>query len=574
MDEVPSFDRHFFRSDAVFSRIGDGSLGGKAEGLIRIHDALIDQLDSRVDGIEVVIPRVVVVATDAFDRFMEKNQLWELALSDASDDRIAHGFQKTDLPTRVVGDLRSLAAEVNRPLAVRSSSMLEDALDQPFAGVYETKMIPNNQPDASTRYQRLVEAIKLVWASTFFDGAKVYRKVAGIPDGDEKMAVMIQEIVGRRYGDRFYPHISAVCRSYSYYPIGRAKREDGVVSLALGLGKTIVDGGLCWSYAPSRPKAPRPFTSTRQMLQETQSRFWAVNMGRPPAYDPIAETEYLLEGTLEDAEYDNTLRHLASTYDAGADRLRPGIGLDGPRVLDFAPLLQHRALPLNDLMVALLEVGEGSLATTVEIELAITLDDSEAPSRAGFVQIRPMRAPSEAVEVPEDPVGHVLLSSDRTMGNGALDSITDVVYVKPDGFEARHTEAIAGEVARTNRRLVDVGRPYVLIGFGRWGSSDPWLGIPVLWGHVAGARVLVEATLPALDVEPSQGAHFFHNLSNTGALYLSVHHSRGSGVDWGWLDGCEAEEETDWLRHVRTPPLAVRVDGRTGRGVILVDGEV
>ena len=573
MDAVPPFDRRFFRSEATFSRIGDGSLGGKAEGLIRIHDALAEQLDGRVDGIEVGIPRVVVIATGAFDQFMEENGLYELALSDAPDDRIAHAFQRADLPTEVLGDLRSVAAEVQRPLAVRSSSMLEDALEQPFAGIYETKMIPNNQPAADTRYHRLVEAVKLIWASTWFNGAKTYRKVAGIEDRREKMAVMIQEIVGRRYGDRFYPHISGVCRSYSYYPIGRAKPEDGVVSLALGLGKTIVDGGLCWSYAPSRPKAPRPFTSTRQMLQETQSRFWAVNMGRPPTYDPIAETEYLLEGTLEDAEYDGTLRQLASTYDAESDRLRPGIGLEGPRVVDFAPLLQHRQLPLNDLMVALLEVGEASVGTAVEIELAITLGTDGEPTRAGFVQVRPMRAPSEVVEVPESPEGHVVVSSDRTMGNGVTTGITDVVYVKPDPFDARHTESIAGEIDRLNRSLVEAGRPYVLIGFGRWGSSDPWLGIPVLWGQVAGAKVLVEATLPAMDVEPSQGSHFFHNLSNTGALYLSVHHSRGPGVDWEWLRGLETEQETEWVRHVRTPALEVRVDGRTGRGVVLTEEE-
>ena len=570
MTPVPAFDRRFFRSGAVFSRIGDGALGGKAEGLIRIREALETRLDGRVDGIEVGIPRVVVLATDAFDLFMEANDLWGLALSDAPDDRVAHAFQKAALPTEVLGDLRAVAAEVRTPLAVRSSSRLEDALEQPFAGVYETKMIPNNQPDADSRYHRLSEAIKLVYASTWFRSARTYRKAAGIDDRDEKMAVLIQEIVGERHGDRFYPHLSAVCRSYSYYPVGRAKPEDGVVSLALGLGKSIVDGGLCWSYAPSRPKAPRPFASTRQMLQETQSTFWAVNMGRPPAYDPIAETEYLLEGSLEDAEYDGTLAYVASTYDAASDRLRPGVGADGPRVLDFAPLLQLRQLPLNDLMVALLEIGEESVGTAVEIELAMTLPGREGTARAGFVQIRPMRAPSEIVEVDAatSDGAALLLSSDRTMGNGEEPGITDVVYVKPDAFDAKHTRAIAGEIEMVNRRLVDEGRPYVLIGFGRWGSSDPWLGIPVFWGQVAGARAIVEATLPNMDVEPSQGSHFFHNMSNTGALYFSVRHGTEPGVDWEWLDGLDAAHETAWVRHVRTPELTVRVDGRTGRGVI------
>ncbi len=566
---VPSFDRRFFRSEAVFSRIGDGGLGGKAQGLIRIREALDTRLGGRVDGLEVAIPRVVVLATDAFDAFMEQNALYDLVGGDPPDDRVAHAFQKASLPTEVLGDLRAVAAEVHSPLAVRSSSLLEDALARPFAGVYETKMIPNNQPDADTRFHRLSEALKLVYASTFFRSARTYRRAGRIGEGDEKMAVLIQEIVGARHGDRFYPDLSAVCRSYSYYPIGSARPEDGVVSLALGLGKTIVDGGLCWSYAPSRPKAPRPFASTRQMLQETQSTFWAVNMGRPPAYDPIAETEYLLEGTLEDAEYDGTLRYVASTYDAASDRLRPGVGSDGPRVLDFAPLLQLRELPLNELMRALLDVGETALGTEVEIELAATLASQEGPARVGFVQVRPMMAPREVVDLPSGALAgpDVVFASERTMGNGVEEGIRDVVYVKPGSFEAKHTRTIAGEVERLNRRLIDAGRAYVLIGFGRWGSSDPWLGIPVLWGQVAGARVIVEATLPAMDVEPSQGSHFFHNLSNTGALYFSVRHGVEPGIDWDWLDGLDPEEETEWLRHVRTPPLDVRVDGRTGRGV-------
>lgn len=567
MSPVAPFDRRFFRSDAVFSRIGAGSLGGKAEGLIRIRDALEARLGGSVDAIRIVIPRVVVLATDVFDAFMAANGLHEVVRG-APDDRIAHAFQKADLPTDVLGDLRAVAMEVRRPLAIRSSSMLEDALERPFAGVYGTKMIPNNQPDADTRFRRLTEAVKLVYASTYFGSARTYRKAGGIGEAEEKMAVMIQEILGERHGDRFYPHVSAVARSYSYYPIGRARPEDGVVSLALGLGKTIVDGGLCWSYAPSRPRAPRPFASPRQMLRETQSRFWAVNMGRPPSYDPIAETEYLLEGSLEDAEYDGTLRYVASTYDPASDRVRPGTGTDGPRVLDFAPLLQLRELPLNDLLVGLLEVGEASLETEVEIELAMTFDSERGSGRAGFVQVRPMMAPREQVELPASlAVPDLLFSSERTMGNGVEAGIRDVVYVKPDGFDARYTLAIADEVEAVNRRLVDAGSPYVLIGFGRWGSSDPWLGIPVLWGQVAAARVIVEATLPAMDVEPSQGSHFFHNLSNTGALYFFVRHGVETGIDWAWLDGQEAVCETRWIRHVRTPPLDVRVDGRTGRGL-------
>jgi hypothetical protein len=580
METVPAFDRQFFRSDEVFARIGPGSLGGKAEGLVRIREALHRAVGGRVDGIDVGIPRVAVLATEAYDAFMARNDLRGLVEAAPPDDRVAHAFQKGDLPSEVLGDLRALAEEARQPLAVRSSSRLEDALEQPFAGIYETKMIPNNQPDAGTRFRRLVEAIKLVYASTHFRSARMYRKAAGIDDRDEKMAVMVQEIVGQRHGDRFYPHLSAVARSYSYYPIGKSSPADGVVSLALGLGKTIVDGGLCWSYSPRRPRAPRPFASVRQMLAETQARFWAVNMGRAPAYDPTTAVEYLLEGDLATAEYDGVLRHLASTYDGASDRIRPGTGIDGPRVLDFAPLLQLREWPVNDLVLALLEVAESTVGTAVEIELAMTLPaERGGPARVGFVQVRPMRAPEEEVEVPAGALvgADVVLSSERAMGNGVESGIRDVVYVRPESFEARHTRAIAEQVAGMNGRLVDAGRPYLLLGFGRWGSSDPWLGVPVGWGEVAGARVVVEATLPTMDVAPSQGSHFFHNVSSTGVLYFTVRHDGEPGVDWEWLRAQDVVEETEWLRHVRTArPLDIRVDGRTGRGVVrrpATDGE-
>ena len=399
MEEVPAFDRRFFRSDAVFARIGSGDLGGKAQGLVRIQGALDRELEGRVDGIDITIPRLVVLPTDGFDAFVARNHLDEVASEEPPDDRLAHAFQQADLPSELLGDLRALAGEARQPLAVRSSSLLEDALAQPFAGVYETKMLSNNQPDPGERFRRLVQAIKLIWASTFFRSARTYRRAAGIAERDEKMAVIIQEVVGSRHGDRFYPELSAVCRSYSYYPIGRSKPEDGVVSLALGLGKTIVDGGLCWSYSPRRPKAPAPFASVQQMLAETQTRFWAVNMAGPRAYDPIAPTEYLVEADLSAAEYDGTLRSLASTYDGASDRLRPGVGMEGPRVLDFAPLLKLREWPVNDLVQALLAVGEELLAprpVLVRSAVVVTVAHGRcwgSPEKTvGSARTRPARA--------------------------------------------------------------------------------------------------------------------------------------------------------------------------------------
>jgi hypothetical protein len=411
-----------------------------------------------------------------------------------------------------------------------------------------------------------------VYASTFLHGARAYRQVIGEPDRNEKMAVMIQEVVGERHGDRFYPHLSGVCRSYNYYPSGRSRPEQGVVNLALGLGKTIVDGGVSWTYCPAYPKAPPPFGSVSQMLRETQSNFWAVNMGKPPAYDPIAETEYLVEANLGEAEADGTLHYLASTYDGASDRLVPGIGRSGPRVLDFALLLQYGELPINDLVLSILDLSEKTLGADVEIEFAMTLPKGgEEPPRFEFLQVRPMVAPGENVTIAPDELtgSRVVIASERAMGNGEVDSIRDIVYTMPDTFEARHTRAIAQELEALNRELVNESRPYLLVGFGRWGSSDPWLGIPVIWSQVSGAKAMVEATLEAMNVEPSQGSHFFHNLSSFEVSYFTVGHGKDLGIDWDWLARQEARSETQFVRHIRLDtPLKLRVDGRSGRGVV------
>jgi hypothetical protein len=470
----------------------------------------------------------------------------------------------------LLGDLRGLVEGVRTPLAIRSSSLLEDALQHPFAGVYATKMIPNNLPSADDRFRQMVEAIKFVYASTFFRASRDYIRATARSATDEKMAVVIQEVVGDRHGDRYYPDISGVARSYNFYPTGRARPEEGVVNLALGLGKTIVDGGINWAYSPAHPKAPPPFGSTRELLSHTQTRFWAVNMGRPPEYDPTAETEYLVLSDLTAADYDGTLGRIASTYDPRSDRLVPGTGPDGPRVLNFAPLLVLGDLPFNDLLRRLLAICEDALDAEVEIEFAAVLPRASGEKvRFGFLQVRPMAVSVEPVEIGEhewNDAGLVVASS-RTMGNGTLDSIRDIVYVKPEPFEARHTRSVADEVARLNDALVDAGRPYLLIGFGRWGSSDPWLGIPVDWGQICGAKAIIEATRPEMDVEASQGSHFFHNITSFQVRYLTVHHEDRPGIDWTWLAEQPVEQELEFTRHVKTSqPLTLKVDGRTGRG--------
>ncbi|HSG47739.1 MAG TPA: PEP/pyruvate-binding domain-containing protein [Longimicrobiales bacterium] len=574
------FDRDFFGSGRTSSRIGGGEYGGKAGGLLRADASLRGHFDGGSPEVDVSIPAFVVLGSDVFQAFMDRNRLWEVLEDPPSDPRIAHAFQKADLPSEVLGDLHGLIGGVHTPLAVRSSSLLEDALAHPFAGVYETKMTPNNQPSAGDRFQRLVEAIKLVYASTWFSAARDYRTALGIPHGDEGMAVVIQEVVGRRFGNRFYPHVSGVARSFNYYPVGRAKPEEGVVDLALGLGKTIVDGGRCWTYSPQHPGVAPPFASARDRMTGTQARFWAVNMGRPPTFDPLTEAEYLVEGDLKDAEYDGTLPLLASTYDAASDQIRPGTGRPGPRVLDFR-LFLHGSEPWNGLVRRLLQACEEAAGEKVEIEFALALagageaarPDHQGRAHLGLVQLRSMSSPGEEVALgPEELTGPgLLLASRQAMGNGVLEGIRDIVYLVPDRFEAAATRQIAAELGAWNRDLVEEGRRYLLLGFGRWGSSDPWLGIPVQWGQVAGARVLVEAALPSMNIEPSQGTHFFHNLTSLGAVYMAVGPTAPAPVDWDWLARQPSLRETQYLRHVLLDePLSVRVDGRAGTGVVRV----
>jgi hypothetical protein len=569
---LPRFDRRLFDGREPATRMGEGPVGGKAAGLIRIRDTLASAFPGPSPDFEVSIPTMSVATTEHFDRFVEENSLRNVALSGDPDEVIARAFQHGDLPVEMVGDLRALANHIHAPLAVRSSSLLEDALERPFAGVYSTKMIPNNQLEPDERFRKLAEAVKLVWASTYFRSARAYRATVDAGPREEKMAVLLQEVVGRRHGERYYPDISGVARSYGFYRFGSARPEDGVVLLALGLGKTIVDGGVSWTYSPAHPRASAPFTSTADLLKSTQTEFWAVNMGKPPAYDPVRETEYLSRSSLMDAEEDGTLRFTASTWDAASDRLVPGTYVTGSRVLNFAPLLVHGQYPLGDVVKSLLSTCGTAAGGPVEIEFAATLDPRRSPPlRLGLLQVRPMAVSTELVDVTREarPGWRVLLSSDRVMGNGIVDGIRDMVYLPPDRFDARHSRAIAEEIAARNRALLEEGKPYVLVGFGRWGSADPWLGLPVAWGDVAGAKVLVEASRPERGIEMSQGSHFFHNISSFGVSYFSLPPEGPGTLDWEWLESRPAVAETPFVRHVRSAgPLRVEVDGRTGRGII------
>jgi hypothetical protein len=573
MKTIVKFDRFFFESDHPIAYIGKGSFGGKAKGLVLIQDILDTKLNkNKFPGFTINIPKMIVICTGMFDAFMQLNDFDHI--SDLSDDRIAQAFQKADLPFEMLGDLRTIVSNVRAPLAIRSSSMLEDAMYEPFAGIYGTKMTPNNQYDIDVRFSKLVEAIKFVYASTYFKAARDYMDATRHKIEDEKMAVIIQEVVGSRHNEKFYPEISGVARSYNFYSFGHAKPENGVVNLALGLGKTIVEGGTSWSYSPSFPEAGPPFNSTGDMLKQTQTKFWAVNMGRPPEYNPVKETEYLVQKSLVEAETDGTLRNIVSTYDASSDRVWIGQSGKGPRILTFAPILIMKDIPLNDLIRELLVICEEELKAPVEIEFAMTFSNDKKlkfPYRFGFLQVRPMVVSTEEVSILSGELNNenVLTTSESVLGNGVIHSIKDIVYVDPNEFETKSASQIAFEVAALNRKLVNENRPYILIGFGRWGTSDPSAGIPVQWGQISGAKVIVEASLADEYTEMSQGSHFFHNVTSFKVCYFSIPFKGPYKIDWDWIAKQELIEETRFIKHIRTnKPLRVKVDGRTGRGVI------
>jgi hypothetical protein len=565
---MAGLNRNFLDPDTPVSCIGGGDLGGKAQGLAFIREALRSELDlSKFSDISIDIPPLAVIRSEVFDHFMQRNHLYDVAYSDLPDDRIAHEFQKAELPFEILGDLRAIVDQAHTPLAVRSSSILEDAMREPFAGIYATKMIPNNRYDADIRFRQLIEAVKFVYASTYTRNAKNYRKAIGHSDADEKMAVIIQEVAGKRYFDHFYPELSGVGRSYNYYPMKPARPRDGVVHLALGLGKIIVDGGVSWIYSPAFPKVEPPFGSVNKVLKETQNEFWAVNMGDLIDYDPTKETEYLSLENIITAEKDNSLRYLASTYNSLSNRLSIGIGFKGPRVLTFAPLLVLEELPFNDLIVSLLSICEKALGAPVEIEFAMTFN----PHRFSFLQVRTMIVPVDEVVVSEEELNNEnsLMSSTMVLGNGIVDDITDIVFVKPDTFGLEHSRKVVPELAEINQKLLNSNCPYLLIALGRLGTTDPWLGIPTNWGQISGAKVIVEASQKNVRIELSQGSHYFHNIINLGIKHFSLPFAERSRIDWDWLESQPIIEDMKFVRHVRLQrPLHVKVDGMNGRGVI------
>jgi hypothetical protein len=552
--------------------LGEGALGGKASGLLLIKEIIKNKISkSKYENLEICVPNFIVLRTDVFDNFVKRNNLIEKALTLEDDKSIALQFQKGTLPVEIVGELRTLVQNFNTPLAIRSSSMLEDSMEEPFAGVYETKMIANNSPSIDERYKILSEAIKFVYSSMFFKTAKNYFRAIKRNIEDEKMAVVIQEVAGKKHYDRFYPEISGVARSYNYYPSGRSKHDEGVVNLALGLGKTIVDGGISWDYSPSYPKISPPFAGTNDILKNTQTKFWTVNMGPIHIYDPIKETEYMNELSILEADYDGMLKYIASTYNPSSDRIIIGTGSDGPRIINFAPLLQFDDFNFNNFIKEILNVCKNEVKSPVEIEFAMTYEKDIEKMKFHFLQLRPMYVSRDIIDITDEELylKDNLLASDKVLGNGLSDDIWDIVFVKKDIFDSSKTRQVAVEIEGINKNLLDDSKKAVFIGFGRWGSSEPWLGIPVNWGQISSAGTIIELTLPDMNVTLSQGSHFFHNLTSLKVSYFSIQHDGSFNVDWDWLNKQKIITETSLVKHVRLKePLIIMVDGRTGRGVI------
>ena len=571
---VAVFERDRFDSYSNFARIGEGSLGGKGRGL-----AFIDNLVKRhpefeeFENARVAIPKTVVLCTDVFDEFMETNGLYQVALSDADDATILRCFLKAKLPDRLVGDFFTFFDVVKAPIAVRSSSLLEDSHYQPFAGIYSTYMIPY-MDDKYEMLRMLSDAIKGVYASVYFRDSKAYMQATSNVIDQEKMAVILQQVVGTQYGDRYYPSMSGVARSLNYYPLGDEQAEEGIVNLALGLGKYIVDGGLTLRFSPYHPTKVLQTSELEMALRETQTRFYALDLHA--ATDFSQDDGFnLLKLHVKEAEKDGALNYIASTYDPYDQVIRDGLYPGGRKVITFANILQHDVFPLPRLLQLSLKYGQQEMRRPVEIEFAANLSrERDKTGTFYLLQIRPIVDTKEVLD--EDltaiPDEDLLLRSNNSLGHGIMDDLYDVVYVKTQGYSASNNPAIAREIERLNQQMLDAGRHYILIGPGRWGSSDPWLGIPVKWPHISGARIIVEAGLTNYRVDPSQGTHFFQNLTSFGVGYFTINAYMGDGLyNQDYLDALPAVHETELLRHVRTPqPFISKMDGKRKRGVVLL----
>lgn len=570
---VAVFRRDRFDRYSNFARIGEGSLGGKGRGLAFIDNIVKHHPElNQFDNATVMIPKTVVLCTDLFEEFMDHNNLYQLALSDADDAVILDAFRRATLPASLEGDILTFIEATSSPIAVRSSSLLEDSHYQPFAGIYNTYMVPLLD-NRHRMLHMLCDAIKGVYASVFFKDSKAYMQATRNVIDQEKMAVILQEVVGRQYGDRYYPSISGVGRSLNYYPIGDELAEEGIVSLALGLGKYIVDGGQTLRICPHHPGKVLQMSDTEMALRETQTRFYALDLKNMGENFSVDDAFNLLKLSVREADKDGALQYLASTYNPTDQVIYPGVYPEGRKIISFVGVLEHDVVPLPHLLREVLHLGQEAMRRPVEIEFAVEVDAVTRSCVFYLLQIRPMVDVKSDVHIDlsEIRTENILLQSDNALGHGQMDDIADVVYVKTDGYNAGNNPLIAEEISRINAKFLNNGEHYVLVGPGRWGSSDSWLGIPVKWPNISAACIIVEAGLTNYRVDPSQGTHFFQNLTSFGVGYFTINDFNGDGIyNRALLDALPAVEETAHVRHVRFPkPLTIKLDGKKKLGYVL-----
>ena len=575
---VADFEREHFDPARTFGRIGAGSLGGKGRGLAFANSLLAEEIpESRFPGIRLGVPPAVVLATEVFDRFLDANDLRDFAIECDDDAALVERFRAAGFPAPIQQQLSELIQLMNYPLAVRSSSLLEDSPYQPFAGVYETVMLPNDDTDPTRRLRRLLDAVKAVYVSMFRQRSKRYLHASPYRLEEEKMAVIIQKLSGMRHGDRFYPDVAGVARSHNFYPIAPITAEDGVAAVALGLGATVVDGEACFRFCPSYPQQVVQFSSVDDMVANSQRSFYALQLGEGESEEAGSSRFELQQFGLESAEADGSLRFVGSTFSPENDAIYDGIARPGLRLVSFAPILKHKVFPLAELLQSLLEVGRAATGGPVEVEFACNLGlPDDQPAEFAFLQLRPLALSRELTELELGDVdpADLVCASDAVLGHGLIEHVRDLVYVDPQRFDRAKTRDVAAEIAKLNAVLENAGTPYVLMGLGRWGSRDPHLGIPATWDQISGARAIVEAGFEDMHVAPSEGSHFFQNITASHVGYFTVNPQAGTGsVDWEWLAAQPATTELTYVRHIRGDgPLVVKMNGQQHRGVILKPG--
>ena len=568
---ITSFSRKINDPLVKITRIGDGALGGKARGLAFLAKIISKYIDEDMfSNLRITIPRSIVLSTEIFDIFMSHNNLSDFDFYNLSDDRISTKFINASLPAIVLGDLRAFIQNTRKPLIVRSSGLLEDSLMQPFAGIYASMLLPNDSWETDLRFQEVCNAIKHVYASTYFEKAQMYIKNTPKHIGDEKMAVLIQEIVGEKNEKYFYPTISGVAKSYNYYPSGPCKQEEGIVYLALGLGKSIVDGGSSYAFCPEKPKAPL-FGTPKDYMKYAQTKFYALNLRSIYKYVNYNEDTSLDKLEIDIAKKHGNVEKIASTYIPQDDSLYPGLYENGNTVIDFGPIINYDSYPLAKAIKLLLKISEIALGYPVEIEFAVNIPKKETEkAELVILQIRNMVPPDKNIDIKiqDIPSEKTIIKSNNALGHGVIDKISNIVYIDQDKFDLSNSNQVVNQIRQINKELIDKKTPYVLIGPGRWGSSDPWLGIPVVWSDIAGAKTIIETPYRERPIDPSQGSHFFHDMIASQVVYLIT--KKQEDIKWEWIKKQKTIKQTEFIKHIKTQkPLKVMVDGKEGKGVII-----